>query len=183
MSAVPDASRTAFPCPSGSGKVARSQQQNGPMPPAIPLFDGHNDTLLRLATSCRDPVAAFRQCNGEGQLDLALAAAGCFAGGLFACFVPPEGERDAGFSLTKDGYEVAMPEPPDLEDARKQTDAMIACAQRLAAELPERVMLCRTVADIRQCLAGSTLALVLHLEGAEAVNQRWVSALISVTKR
>lgn len=139
------------------------------MPPAIPVFDGHNDTLLRLVTSCPDPVAAFRQCSGEGQLDLALAAAGCFAGGLFACFVPPDGERDAGFSLTKDGYDVAMPEPPSLEHARNRTDAMIACAYRLAAELPERVRICCAVADIQGCLTHGLLALVLHLEGAEAV--------------
>lgn len=113
---------------------------------SIPLFDGHNDTLLRLTTSCPDPVAAFQDCVGAGQLDLALAAKGHLAGGLFACFVPP-----------------------DLAHARNRTDAMIDCAHRLAAGLPESVRLCSTVADIRISMADGVLAAVLHLEGAEAI--------------
>ncbi len=47
---------------------------------------------------------------------------------------------------------------------------MIACAHRLASELPDEVRLCRTVADIRSSMATGALALVLHLEGAEAVD-------------
>ena len=138
------------------------------MPSSIPIFDGHNDTLLRLATSCPDPVTGFQQADGQRQLDLALARKGGFAGGLFACFVPPD-DPDAGFSLTQTGYDVIMPEPPSLGHARRQTDAMIACAHRLASELPERVRLCRTAPDIRRSMADGTVALVLHLEGAEAI--------------
>ncbi len=132
-----------------------------------PVFDGHNDTLLRLL-GCADPVAAFER-GGGGHLDLGLAAAGGFGGGLFACFVPPEGARDVGFSLTPDGYTVEMPEPPSLAHARQRTDAMIACAHRLAAELPGRVKLCRTAAEVRGAMRDGALAMVLHLEGAEAV--------------
>ena len=91
------------------------------------------------------------------------------AGGLFACFVPPEGDRDAGFALTLDGYTVAMPEPPALGHARDRTLAMIGCAHRLAAALPASVRLCRTVAEVRRSMADRVLAMVLHLEGAEAI--------------
>lgn len=157
------------PCRSGRGKVCFSHLRNDPVPPAIPFFDGHNDTLLRLVTSCPDIVAAFGQCSGHGQLDLALAAKGGFAGGLFACFVPSDGDRDAGFSLTEDGYTVVMPEAPSLDRARSLTDTMIACAHQLAAEMPDRIRLCRTVSDIQECLTDDVLALVLHLEGAEAI--------------
>lgn len=139
------------------------------MQPNIPIFDGHNDTLLRLVLSCPDPVAAFQQ-GGDGQLDVRLARQGRFTGGLFACFVRPEGERDAGFSLTKDGYEVSMPEPPSLAQARLLTDAMVACAHRLATELPGDVRICRTAADIRRSMTDDVIALVLHLEGAEAID-------------
>ena len=133
-----------------------------------PVFDGHNDALLRLV-SCADPVAAFRDCGGAGHLDLRLARAGGLVGGLFACFVPPDGERDAGFARTRDGYAVAMPEPPTLAWARRRTEDMIACAHGLAAALPGDVRLCRTLSDIRRSLADGVLAMVLHLEGAEAV--------------
>lgn len=143
------------------------------MRPELPaVFDGHNDTLLHLVTACPDPVAAFQQGSGKGQLDLPLARRGHFAGGLFACFVRPEGGVDAGFSLTADGYVVAMPQPPDLAHARRHTDAMIACAHHLASALPEDVRLCRTVADIRSSMADGALAVVLHLEGAEAIDDK-----------
>ena len=137
----------------------------------MPVFDGHNDSLLRLVTSCPDPVTGFRDAGGARHLDLALARQGGFAGGLFACFVPPEAGVDAGFSLTAGGYAVAMPPPPDIAHARRLTDAMIACAHRLASELPERVKLCRTVADITAGMTAGALALVLHLEGAEAIGE------------
>jgi hypothetical protein len=68
----------------------------------IPIFDGHNDALLRLC-QLPDPVAAFRHRSGDGHLDLACAKAGGFAGGIFACFVPSAGGADAGFVLTQDG--------------------------------------------------------------------------------
>ncbi len=139
------------------------------MPSIVPLFDGHNDTLLRLAMSCPDPAAGFQDASGSRQLDLALARKGGFAGGLFACFVPPDGDPDAGFCLTETGYDVIMPEPPGLEHARRQTEAMVACAHRLASDLPEDVRLCRTAAEIRRSMADSAVALVLHLEGAEAI--------------
>lgn len=139
-------------------------------PPIFPIFDGHNDTLLRLL-SCADPVASFQDCAGQGHLDLALARKGGLVGGLFACFVRPHGPRDAGFSLTADGYTVEMPDPPALPDARRITDAMIACAHRLEAELPGKVAVCRNLAEVCRSLACDTLAVVLHLEGAEAIDQ------------
>lgn len=141
------------------------------MPPLIPLFDGHNDALLRLL-SCTDPVASFQDCSGNGQLDLGMARRAGLVGGLFACFVPPNGARNAGLSLTPDGYSVEMPEPPTLAEARRQTDAMIACARRLEAGLPEQVGVCLNVPDIRRSLAANTIAMVLHLEGAEAIDER-----------
>ena len=140
------------------------------MQPILPVFDGHNDTLLRLS-ACPDPVAAFRDCDGSGHLDLALARRGGFAGGLFACFVPPDGERDAGFRRTEGGYTVAMPAPPGLAYARRRTLEMIACAHQLASALPGDVRLCRAIGDLRRSMADGVLAMVLHLEGAEAIGE------------
>ena len=136
---------------------------------AVPIFDGHNDTLLRLLAT-PDPLAQFRDCAGDGQLDLLLAQRGKLRGGLFSCFVPPDGPRDAGFALTPDGYAVAMPDPPSLAHARGRTDAMVALAHRLATAFPAELRLCRTVPAIRAAMADGALAMVLHLEGAEAID-------------
>jgi membrane dipeptidase len=55
----------------------------------IPIFDGHNDVLLRLwRRGVPDAVKAFLEGETEGQLDFPKAWQGGFAGGLFAIFVP-----------------------------------------------------------------------------------------------
>ena len=60
-----------------------------PSPRRIPIFDGHNDVLLRLHRhDGADAVAAFLQGEDKGHLDLPKARKGGFAGGLFAIFVP-----------------------------------------------------------------------------------------------
>ncbi len=59
----------------------------------IPIFDGHNDTLLRLFAS--KPNDSFFDST-QGHIDLTRARAGGFAGGFFAVFVPPApGEQPA----------------------------------------------------------------------------------------
>ena len=46
----------------------------------VPIFDGHNDVLLRLhRRGGGDPVAAFLQGEDKGQLDLLKARKGRFA--------------------------------------------------------------------------------------------------------
>ncbi len=65
-----------------------------PSPKHIPVFDGHNDALLRLYRRADgDPVAAFLEGEDKGQLDLPKARKGGFAGGLFAIFVPSNSEE------------------------------------------------------------------------------------------
>jgi Membrane dipeptidase (Peptidase family M19) len=58
-------------------------------PRRVPIFDGHNDVLLRLyRRGGTDAPRAFLEGEGKGQLDLPMARQGGFAGGLFAIFVP-----------------------------------------------------------------------------------------------
>ena len=61
----------------------------------IPVFDGHNDVLLRLwSKTSGDPVRAFLDGDNEGHLDLPRMIKGGFAGGFFAIFVPSPNEQD-----------------------------------------------------------------------------------------
>jgi membrane dipeptidase len=55
------------------------------------------------------------------------------------------------------------------EGALRQTLRMIEAAHRVAADTAEAVTLCRTGAEIDAALAGGRIALVLALEGCEAV--------------
>ena len=63
---------------------------------SVPIFDGHNDVLLRLYRK-EDAAKAFMEGDGKGQLDFPRAREGGLAGGLFAIFVPsPQRQRRAG---------------------------------------------------------------------------------------
>ncbi|WP_176083530.1 dipeptidase [Martelella sp. HB161492] len=133
------------------------------MPPFsdTPVFDGHNDVLLRLRRSGKaDPAKAFLDGENEGHIDLPRAREGGFAGGLCALYVPsPSYEKDA------DGN---MPTPAQ-PDALNETMAMA----RLLFEIERRsagdVTVCRTAADIRNAIAKGSFAAVFHIEGAEAI--------------
>src|SRR3982075_2002145 len=65
----------------------RSPLMTSPGP--VPIFDGHNDILLRLyKRGGADAPRAFLDGEAKGQLDLPKARHGGFAGGVFS-FSPP----------------------------------------------------------------------------------------------
>jgi membrane dipeptidase len=152
-----------------------------PSPKPIPIFDGHNDALLRLyRRDSADAVAAFLRGEDKGHLDLPKARKGGFAGGLFAIFVPSPKRKDAADSATPaqetksdTGSVVGNdPAPPAVEitEAQRVVFAMAALLYRIEREAEGRVRICRDVGDIESCLAGDVLAAVLHIEGAEAID-------------
>ena len=78
-------------------------------PARVPIFDGHNDALLRLyRRGGADGPRAFLDGEEKGHLDLPKAAQGGFAGGLFAVFVPSARRSDR----SPDEASAANPEPP-----------------------------------------------------------------------
>jgi membrane dipeptidase len=135
----------------------------------VPIFDGHNDVLLRLHRRAGgDPVTAFLEGEDSGQLDFVKARKGGFAGGLFAIFVPPVRKKNA--NGTQAGLTATDAPAVDLAEAQRVTFAMAALLLRIERESLGRVHICRDVADIEHCFANDTLAAVLHIEGAEAID-------------
>ncbi len=132
--------------------------------PALPIFDGHNDTLLRLEMARRDgaPIS-FVEGHPSLQIDLQKAQKGHLAGGLFAMFVPPI------LSDAEKNDPVARQKQIGAADAVDWTLGMIAEANRLERTSAGKVRICRSTSDIRQAMADEALALVLHIEGAEAI--------------
>ena len=57
--------------------------------PHIPVFDGHNDTLVALHLPGEDGPRSFFERSDRGHIDLPRALEGGFAGGFFAICVPP----------------------------------------------------------------------------------------------
>ncbi|MGB6535238.1 MAG: dipeptidase [Xanthobacteraceae bacterium] len=139
----------------------------------IPIFDGHNDALLRLhRRDGADAVAAFLHGEDKGQLDLPKARKGGFAGGLFAIFVPSTERKNTADSNKSSPDFAGNPTPPgvDLAEAQRTTFAMVSLLYRIEAASRRRVRVCRSVADIEACLDEGALAAVLHIEGAEAID-------------
>jgi membrane dipeptidase len=140
----------------------------------LPIFDGHNDTL----TACFAPEAGAKRSffeRGEtGHLDLPRAVAGGLKGGIFAIFSPPPADspdRDmmSGVTYTELGYEVRPQLPVEYGYAREFTAGVIEYAHQLERESNGQVILVRSYPDLMRCFAGEGLAMVLHLEGAEAI--------------
>ena len=56
----------------------------------MPVFDGHNDVLLRLMRGKAEPERAFLEGDNIGHLDWPRMKEGGFVGGFFAVYVPSE---------------------------------------------------------------------------------------------
>jgi membrane dipeptidase len=139
----------------------------------IPIFDGHNDVLLRLMKKSEPDGGAgsFLTGDGAGHLDLPRARAGGFAGGLFAVFVPPmEPDADRDEQMRKAEYDVPLPQPAGLTQAQVVAYEMISLLFRIARQSEGSVRVCRSANEIREGMAAAALATVLHLEGAEPID-------------
>jgi membrane dipeptidase len=150
-------------------------------PKRIPIVDGHNDTLLRLHLFAGEyAVTKFLQGEENGHLDLPKAHMGGFAGGLFAIFVPSPRRKDRSSGEAPPAEAGSImgsviggdPEPPavDLAEAQRVVFAMASLLYRIERESEGRVRVCRNVGDIEGCIAENVLAVVLHIEGAEAID-------------
>jgi membrane dipeptidase len=126
----------------------------------IPIFDGHNDVLIRLDDGKRD----FFRRGEEGHIDLPRAREGGLAGGFFAVFTQAEGYHPDPEKLPLD------PPTPDLAYAQRRTIQVMARLFKLVEQSNDQLRVVRTASDIEECIAGSVLAALLHIEGAEAID-------------
>jgi membrane dipeptidase len=139
--------------------------------PPIPIFDGHNDVLLRLIQGKAEPERAFLEGDGTGQLDLPRMKQGGFAGGFFAIYIPSESDSSFFDILTsKPNYDMPLPDPVRLDLSQALTNRMASLLFRIERASQGEVKICRTAADIRHCIATGKLAVVFHIEGAEAID-------------
>jgi membrane dipeptidase len=137
----------------------------------IPIFDGHNDVLLRLYKSASsDVVSDFLVGETRGHVDLKKARAGSFVGGLFAMYSPSPNFGSAMQQMTGGQYALPLPPPLPLEEARKSVVGELAILMRIERASQGSVAICKSAAAIRLAIARETLAVVLHLEGAEAID-------------
>jgi membrane dipeptidase len=106
-----------------------------------------------------------------------MAREGGFAGGMFAIFVPspdskPKSTNNGDGPGLNTEAGAPMPPPPELADAQAATFAMASILVRIEREAEGRLRICRNVEDIRHCIKTGAIAAVLHIEGAEAIDEK-----------
>jgi len=139
----------------------------------IPVFDGHNDLLLRLLTDPARREQIFITGEGKGHLDLPRMKANGFAGGFFAIYLPsPTAHDDTNYQAIMEAPPYILPLPDLIPFEAAIGPATAAAGHLLWMERASMgaLKICRTAAGVRTCLATGTIAAILHMEGAEAID-------------
>ena len=137
---------------------------------SIPIFDGHNDTLLSLYSRKRGEGVGFFERSTVGHIDYSRALEGGFGGGFFAIFSSSGEDLAEKLVETPEGYEVPMSGTRAQEPALKDTLAMAANLFRTEAASEGKFKVVRNLEELRGCLEHGVMAAIFHIEGAEAVD-------------
>ncbi|MDP8908991.1 MAG: dipeptidase [Chloroflexota bacterium] len=156
----------------------------------IPIFDGHNDTLLSLSLTGR----SFFTRSETGHVDLPRARAGGMVGGFFAVFVPSaESIREKANDLQDllgtalKGVPLETEQGPSLPYAQQIAFAQVARLLRLEmgvgnevepselnaeidGEQADALAIVWTAEELRERIARSAFSAILHVEGAEMID-------------
>lgn len=137
-----------------------------------PVFDGHNDLLLRLQLAPEHREAIWLTGEGRGHLDLPRMKAGGFVGGFFAIYIPsPKAHDSADFQAAMENPPFRLPLPALIDAAQAQPVALSMAGHLMWMERASQgaFRIVRSVAEIRECLAQGVIAGIMHMEGAEAI--------------
>ena len=147
-----------------------------PSPKPIPIFDGHNDVLLRLYRRAgAEAVTAFLQGEDKGHLDLPKAREADLPAACLRSSCRRRNARTAPAAKrrrTSAASSATTPRRPRSMPRRRSGPSLpwSRCCTGSSAKSQGRVRVCRNAGDIEGCLADDVLAAVLHIEGAEAID-------------
>jgi membrane dipeptidase len=138
----------------------------------FPVFDGHNDILLRLYNAPQNREAIWLTGEGKGHLDLPRMKQGGFAAGFFAIYIPsPHDDDGVDYSQLMEKPPFKLPLPALISAGEALPVAMAMAQHMLWMERASagQFKIVRSVAEIRDCMAKGVIAGILHMEGAEAI--------------
>ena len=135
------------------------------------VFDGHNDTILKLEIAARrsNPID-FSQTSNDLDIDLIKARNSGFLGGFFAMFTP----SDLDFSKIE--FDLNDPRnflPISQQEALNFTLSMFSRMHRLANQFSDHLTICHDVISIRKTMSQGKIAIVPHVEGAECIDENF----------
>lgn len=130
----------------------------------VPVFDGHNDTLLRLTADNLEGDNFFE--SPHGHIDLSRARRGGLQGGFFAVYIPSEPNK--AVVTDRDSLPPALDYQYSLDMAMKMTAKLFEIERESHGDF----RVARTVADILAARADGAMSGILHFEGAEAIDAK-----------
>lgn len=142
------------------------------MPAPVPVFDGHNDIVLKIAKAGAARDRLWLHGDGAGHLDLPRMQTAGFAGGVFAVYIPSPrtGDLDALEQLMDHPpYDLPLPDLIDHAAAQPVAVEMLGHLLWIERASAGRFRWCRTAAEIRAAMAAGVVAGVIHFEGAEPI--------------
>ena len=150
------------------------------MPSNPPVIDGHNDTLTKIHHARGGAGArSFLERADFGHLDLPRAREGRMAGGFFAIFTTSKTWKkekrqvfDGDGKPVAGAFSVPLPEKLDRRIAARFTQSIMSELFRLVEKSDGAVEVVRTSADLRRCLEEGIFAVILHIEGVEAIDTK-----------
>ncbi len=130
------------------------------------FIDGHNDVLLRLWLKHSEHAAAdFVEGDGLGHMDLPRITAGQMAAGLFAIFSPSQAHYHADDDDLNPPYDAGVAH----QNAIASATGMLDLRDEILRLAQGRVASCTNVKEVRTAMAAGQLAVITHIEGAEAI--------------
>lgn len=135
----------------------------------FPVFDGHNDTLLKLEIDAiKGQERNFFDRSEKGHIDFERAQEAHFAGGLFAMFVPSNPDQD--FSKAFDPNNPVNFQEVPQDQAFAFTNRLFERAESIAAASSGTVVICKSPGENLEAVHAGNIAVSLHIEGAEAID-------------
>jgi len=139
------------------------------------IFDGHNDLLSHLvAFKGKDLELMFLEGYDRGHLDLPRMIKGGFGGGMFVLWVPSpinRGASDEPQDMVGDEYELPLAAEISVDIALPKVLEQLALLARIERKSKGKLKICTTANEIQECINTGVIAAVLHMEGAEAIDE------------
>lgn len=132
----------------------------------VKVFDGHNDFSEHLLENFEDNMHLLFMRQTTGHLDVPRMRDGNFAGGFFAVFIPqPIPQQE----LSEEEKRILSYNPLDPTYACEKTINTLQMLGRLAEQSNNTLTIVHTASELTQACSNNTIAIVLHIEGAEAI--------------
>tara|TARA_B100000902_G_scaffold178818_1_gene172056 strand:+ start:15 stop:1067 length:1053 start_codon:yes stop_codon:yes gene_type:complete len=140
-------------------------------------FDGHNDTLLKLfLKKNRNIVNDFYEGNDFCHIDFPKMLKSNFCGGFFAIFTPnQEADDDLLKEMIKHKYDFPLPNKINQSYALETTVSMIQILREITASSSNKIKICTSGKDIKECERNNNIGVIVHIEGAEAIDKEFKS--------